>query len=94
MRKIPTICPSCEAGMHVRNIRCEACGTEITGDYDFPLITRMSEPYQEFITQFVLSSGSLKEMAKQLKVSYPTVRNHLDEIIEQIHKLQEEDGNE
>ena len=33
---------------------------------------------------FVLSSGSLKEMAKLYRVSYPTVRNRLDELIAQL----------
>jgi hypothetical protein len=39
---------------------------------------------QEFILEFIKASGSLKEMAAILKVSYPTVRNRLDEIIEKL----------
>lgn len=38
-----------------------------------------------FIKKFVLASGSLKEMANQYGVSYPTVRLRLDRIIEKIH---------
>ncbi|MED3904246.1 DUF2089 family protein, partial [Geobacillus thermodenitrificans] len=38
----------------------------------------------EFIKNFVLSSGSLKEMAKMYEVSYPTVRLRLDRLIEKI----------
>ncbi len=37
-----------------------------------------------FIKRFVLSSGSLKEMAKQYEVTYPTVRLRLDKLIEKI----------
>jgi hypothetical protein len=40
---------------------------------------------QDFILRFVRCSGSLKDMAKQLGLSYPTVRNLLDEIIEKIN---------
>lgn len=37
-----------------------------------------------FVKRFVLSSGSLKEMAKQYGVSYPTVRRRLDRVIAKI----------
>lgn len=92
MKKIPTICPSCDEGMHVQKIRCKACNTEISGEYAFPLITQLTGDDQDFITRFMLASGSLKEMAKQLKLSYPTVRNRLDEVIERIRKINEGEG--
>ncbi|GGJ55643.1 DUF2089 family protein [Virgibacillus salexigens] len=38
----------------------------------------------EFIRKFVLSSGSLKQIAKSYEVSYPTVRTRLDRIIQKI----------
>ena len=41
-----------------------------------------------FIKRFVLASGSLKEMAKEYGVSYPTVRLRLDRLIQKI-KLSE-----
>ncbi|MDO5846583.1 MAG: DUF2089 family protein [Methanocorpusculum sp.] len=37
-----------------------------------------------FIKKFVMASGSLKEIAKQYDVSYPTVRLRLDRIIQKI----------
>ena len=43
---------------------------------------------QDFILQFIKASGSLKEMAGILKVSYPTVRNRLDEIIDKLNQNQ------
>ena len=94
MKRIPTLCPSCDAVMHVRQIRCGGCDTEIVGDYAFPLITRLNEADQDFIVRFMLASGSLKEMASQLGVSYPTVRNRLDDIITRIRTLQEDTRDE
>ncbi|RAL24586.1 DUF2089 family protein [Thermoflavimicrobium daqui] len=38
----------------------------------------------EFIKNFVLNSGSLKEIAKIYEVSYPTVRIRLDRLIQKI----------
>ncbi len=37
-----------------------------------------------FIKRFIISSGSLKEMAKHYDVTYPTVRLRLDRLIEKI----------
>lgn len=37
-----------------------------------------------FIKKFLLSSGSLKEMARQYEVTYPTVRLRLDKLIQKI----------
>lgn len=42
-----------------------------------------------FIKNFVLTSGSLKEMAAKYGVTYPTVRLRLDRLIEKI-KMQED----
>ena len=47
----------------------------------------MSEKEQQFVLDFVKSSGSLKDMAKNIGVSYPTVRNMLDDIIDKLTKM-------
>ncbi|MDO4357036.1 MAG: DUF2089 family protein [Clostridia bacterium] len=43
-----------------------------------------------FIRNFVLVSGSLKEMAHQYSVSYPTVRLRLDRLIQKIRATETE----
>ncbi len=40
-----------------------------------------------FLKNFVLKSGSLKEIAKLYEVSYPTVRLRLDKLIQKIDNL-------
>jgi hypothetical protein len=40
----------------------------------------------EIVTQFVLSSGSLKEMALLYHVSYPTIRASLDQVIARLRQ--------
>lgn len=49
-----------------------------------PWLASLEEEDVAFIKRFVLSSGSLKEMAKQYDVTYPTVRLRLDRLIEKI----------
>jgi len=46
-----------------------------------------------FIKKFLLASGSLKEMAKQYSVTYPTVRLRLDKLIQKI-QISEDTSNE
>ena len=81
---LPSSCPSCQSQLQVKCLKCLTCGTEVTGSYDLPLLARLTEEDQQFILRFVKSSGSLKEMASQMKLSYPTVRNVLDDIISKI----------
>ena len=44
-----------------------------------------------FIKNFVLASGSLKEIAQQYSVSYPTVRLRLDRLIQKIHASEQQE---
>ncbi|MDD2255813.1 MAG: DUF2089 family protein [Bacteroidales bacterium] len=82
---LPTQCPSCQEQLNVTCLKCAHCGTEVHGVYDLPLLARLTEADQQFVLRFVKSSGSLKEMATQMKLSYPTVRNLLNEIIQKIN---------
>ena len=84
MKKLPTVCPCCSEKLAVRCLRCQKCETEVQGLYPLPVLVNLAEEDQQFVQQFVESSGSLKEMAKLLGVSYPTVRNRLDDVIARI----------
>jgi len=81
---LPTYCPSCHEQLKVKSLHCDHCQTEVNGLYELPVLALLSENDQQFILQFVKSSGSLKEMSKNLKLSYPTVRNMLNDIISKI----------
>jgi hypothetical protein len=49
--------------------------------------TDILEPDElNFVRRFVLASGSLKEMAEEYGVSYPTIRQRLDLLIEKLHR--------
>ncbi len=45
----------------------------------------------EFIRRFVLESGSLKAVARQYSVTYPTVRLRLDRIIQKINAARQQE---
>ena len=47
-------------------------------------IVNLEDEDISFIKKFILASGSLKEMAKQYEVTYPTIRLRLDKLIQTI----------
>ena len=89
--KLPTICPSCENQLVVSKLVCMNCETEVLGKYHLPVLMQLSVEEQEFVLQFLINSGSLKEMANQMGKSYPTVRNKLDDLINRIKMLKNEE---
>ncbi|MGV8094290.1 MAG: DUF2089 family protein [Mangrovibacterium sp.] len=86
-KKLPLKCPSCESHLQVKQLYCDNCQTEVSGLYSLPIIAQLPAEDQKFILDFVKASGSLKNMAQNMKLSYPTVRNRLDEIISKINNL-------
>ena len=93
MKLLPTTCPACNSPLRVKSLICEQCETEIQGQYELPPLASLCPDDQAFILNFMKVSGSLKEMAKLLGLSYPTVRNRLDDIIERVKLAENPDKN-
>ncbi|MCD7971122.1 MAG: DUF2089 domain-containing protein [Candidatus Azobacteroides sp.] len=87
-RKFPLQCPACEAELKVGRLFCASCETEVCGTFSMPLLAKLTEKEQSFMVDFVKASGSLKDMAKSMGISYPTVRNLLDDLIEKLTKIE------
>ena len=62
---------------------------------DLPVwITLLENEDLNFIKKMVLASGSLKDLAKEYNVTYPTMRNRLDKLIEKIKIYDQEENDE
>jgi len=85
-------CPFCGKALKVEKLRCTGCSMAIEGDFPTSRLAQLSVAQQRFIELFVLASGSLKQMAEELGVSYPTIRTRLDRIIECIQERIADDG--
>jgi len=88
LRKLPHVCPSCASPLSVKSLCCSKCHTEVNGEFELPPLARLENDDRQFITDFVKSSGSLKLMAEKMKLSYPTVRNMLDDVIARLNELE------
>jgi len=84
-KKMPQNCPSCNSRMKVKKLICTHCETEVEGLFNLPVLGSLSMEDQSFIVDFVKVGGSLKEMSANMKLSYPTIRNQLDEIIDRLN---------
>ena len=93
MKVLPTLCPACSNQLKVKSLFCEHCQTEVQGRYGLPALAKLSADDQAFVLEFIKASGSLKEMARLLGLSYPTVRNRLDETIERIKLAEKSNEN-
>ena len=93
-KKLPILCPSCARVLKVRRFECGHCATSVEGAFELPLLARLSSEDQTLVVSLIKASGSLKQLAGQYGVSYPTVRNRLDELIQRVTALESELANQ
>ncbi len=74
-------CPVCGDDMIITELKCPSCETTISGKFKLDKFSRLKKEHLEFIEVFVKSRGNIKEVERELGISYPTVRNKLDEVI-------------
>ena len=86
-KRLPLQCPACDAPLLVGRMFCRERETEVCGTFELPVLARLTDKDQQFV-DFIKSSGSLKDMAKNMGVSYPTVRNILDDLIDKLNKME------
>lgn len=60
---------------------CDGCGVAVEAAFPLARLSRLPTEHQQFVEMFVLAGGSLKAIAEQTGVSYPTVRSRLDKVI-------------
>ena len=81
-------CPYCSGSLRISKLTCEDCGLGLEGAFSTPRLARLDREEQQFVELFVMASGSLKQMAQLLGVSYPTVRSRLDRLIARLREQQ------
>lgn len=75
-------CPVCQSRLQVIKLRCDCCNTEISGEFEPDKFSYLSREDKYFIEVFIKKRGNIKEIEKELGISYPTVRRNLDQVIE------------
>ena len=78
--RVPERCPSCSSTLVVTELRCDSCGTHVQGRYDLCRYCTLLPEERSLLDLFLRSRGNVKEVERELKVSYPTVRARLDQL--------------
>lgn len=77
----PSICPICGDKLTVTRLSCPSCDTVLEGHYQFGRLEQLTLEQRAFVELFVRCDGKLNWVAQELKLSYPSVRARLDEVI-------------
>ncbi len=72
----------------ITRVRLEKSGVAIEGEFEVPPLARLAYEDQVFVSEFVRSHGSIKDMEKAFGVSYPTIKNRLNRIAGQLSPVQ------
>lgn len=81
MRKILEKCPTCGGEFAVTELTCTTCSTVVRSAYSPCPFCRLSPEDLEFMLLFVRNRGNVKDMERELGVSYWTIRGRLNEVI-------------
>ncbi len=76
-------CPVCEHSQYeIAKLRCRNCGTTVEGSFGSSRLGSLPAEHQEFIEIFIKCRGNIKDVERELGISYPTVRGRLDRAIQ------------
>lgn len=79
--RIISKCPVCSSKLRVVRLKCSKCGTVIENEFELSKFEYLGEDQLSFMETFIKCRGNIKDVEKELGISYPTVRAKLDEVI-------------
>jgi hypothetical protein len=97
MNTLPSVCPFCHGELYVTHLYCRECDTNIEGRFVAGVfsqlkpeqlafvenfVTRLNAEQLNFVQTFIRCEGKIKSMEAEMGLSYPTIRNRLNEVIE------------
>jgi hypothetical protein len=74
-------CPVCAGELGVTRLQCRSCGTALEGDFNVGRFGRLSREQTALLESFLRSRGNLREMERELGISYPTVRSRVEALV-------------
>ena len=83
MKNTITNCPVCDQPLSITRLNCDHCGTSIEGRFvsNTNSFAQLTPDQVNFALTFIRCEGRLNRMEDELKISYPTLRNRLIELI-------------
>jgi hypothetical protein len=75
-------CPVCTSELAVTRLRCGECGTTIEGEFSVGRFGRLTREQTQVLESFLRSRGNLRDMERELGISYPTVRSRVEQLVQ------------
>ena len=73
-----TRCPFCSEDLSISRLSCCGCNTQIDSQLAIPPFFRLPPDLQEFVMIFLRCQGKIRDVERELGISYPTVCKRLD----------------
>ncbi|UTC66943.1 MULTISPECIES: DUF2089 domain-containing protein [unclassified Treponema] len=80
MTEVMGNCPVCGEAFTVSELHCTKCNSSLKGEFELCEFCRLTKEQKYFVKMFLKNRGSIRDMEKELGISYPTVRNKIEEI--------------
>ncbi len=77
-------CPVCGEEMVVERLKCPTCGISVEGEFLTNPFTYLKDEEVNFLLVFLKARGNIKEVERILGISYPTVRNRLNNVLKSL----------
>jgi hypothetical protein len=74
-------CPVCHQELEVTRLYCRHCDTTLEGHFRLGRFYELAPEQLDFVQTFVRCQGKLNRVQEELRLSYPTVRNRLHDVI-------------
>lgn len=74
-------CPVCSGELTITRLHCRSCGTALEGEFGVGRFGRLSREQLDLLESFLRARGNLKELERELGISYPTVRGRIDALV-------------
>ena len=74
-------CPVCAHELAVTRLHCGECGTTIEGEFGVGRYGRLTREQTQVLESFLRSRGNLRDMERELLISYPTVRSRVEALV-------------
>lgn len=73
-------CPACGETLKIMLLKCPACQIEINGEFSPCKFCQLEPVELELLDAFIKNRGNMRQMEKELFLSYPTIRGRLDKL--------------